>query len=221
MRTLYLRILRLCSPHVVQAEFDFLYKCLLSNAYPAHFIDKYKVTELPNNPIVHTVEKKPIYLQVPFYGDKTASFLRKSVSQLITNNFPAAKPLVTFRTTPIPVSSLKDRLPDFSSSSLVYKFVCDCGSVYYGRTSRSLAVRAAEHVPKWLITGGSGRSGSAITSHVLQCDCVRGSLRDKFSIVFRARNDRVLRILEALSIKLYKPDLCKQKDHVIDLLLPW
>ena len=49
----------------------------------------------------------------------------------------------------------------------------------------------------------------------LECSSITRFLRDKFSI---ARDDRILRIYEALAIKLFKPDLCKQKDHVLDLL---
>ena len=158
---------------------------------------------------------------MPFYGDKAANFLRQSFSKIISNRFFAAKPILIFRTTPIPRLSPKDRLPYACSSSLVYKFTCDCGAVYIGRTSRRLEARVREHLPKWLIEGRGGRASSAITSHVLECDCLRGSLREKFSIVFNARNDRILRILEALTIKTLKPVLCRQKDHVIDLLLPW
>ena len=127
----------------------------------------------------------------------------------------------TIRTTPIPIRSPKDRLSGACSSSLVYKFTCDCGAVYIGRTSRRLETRVREHLPKWLIEGRSGRASSSIALHVLECDCLRGSLRDKFSIVFKARHDRLLRILEALAIKAFKPSLCRQKEYVLDLLLPW
>ena len=84
-------------------------------------------------------------------------------------------------------------------------------AVYYGRTSRRLEVRIREHVPKWLLDG----------RHALSCISITGSLRDKFSVIFKARHDRLLRIYEALSINYFKPDLCKQKDLLIDLHLPW
>ena len=221
VKSLYIRAIRLCSPTFLEDEFNFLCQFLRRNAYPAHFIDKHKVTKIPDKPIECTVEKKPIILKVPFYGDKAAASLRLTFNSLISKSFFAAKPILLFRTASIPIRSPKDRLPDACSSSLVYKFTCDCGAVYIGRTSRRLETRVREHLPKWLIEGRSGRATSSICNHVLECDGLRGSLRDKFSIVFRARNDRLLRILEALAIKAYKPALCRQKDYVIDLLLPW
>jgi len=221
VKNLYTRAIRLSSPVFLDAEFDFIFLALRRNAYPADFINKHKITNLQDKPIECIVEKKPIFLRVPFYGDKTANSLRRSFSTLISQKFFAAKPILLFRTTPIPSRSPKDRLPDACSSSLVYKFTCDCGAVYIGRTSRRLETRVREHLPKWLIGGRSGRANSSITSHVLECNCLRGSIREKFSIVFRARSDRLLRILEALAIKAFKPALCRQKEYVIDLLLPW
>ena len=147
--------------------------------------------------------------------------LKKAVNRAICLRFPAARPIVFFHTTAIPVRSPKDRIPIIRSSSVIYKFLCDCGAVYFGRTNRCLAVRIREHVSQWLLEGGKGRSCSAISSHVLQCNCLRKNLRDHFSVIFRARNEQILRILEALSIKLFKPNLCMQKEHVMALLLPW
>ena len=43
-----------------------------------------------------TVERKPIFLRVPFYGDKIAHFLRRSFSNLISPKFFAAKPILLF-----------------------------------------------------------------------------------------------------------------------------
>ena len=154
VRSLFTRVVRLCSPEHLQNELDFVHASLLRNAYPSHFIDKHKVTEPYQKPIELTVPKKSIFLQVPFYGDKSASSLKNSVSALFSRYFPAAQPFILFRTTSIPARSPKDRLPVACSSSLVYKFSCDCGAVYYGRTSRRLEVRVREHVPKLLMDGG-------------------------------------------------------------------
>ena len=221
IRSLYTRVVRLCSPEFLNAEFELLYKTLVCNSYPPYFIDKYKVTEPYVKPIVHTAEKKTVFLRVPFYGDKAAISLRNSVNRLISCNFFASDPRVLYSTRRIPVRSPKDPLPGACTSSVVYKFLCDCGSVYFGRTSRRLAVRVREHVPKWLVSGRTGVCRSAITDHVLRCTCDRNNLSAKFTVVAFARHDRQLRILEAMVIKRFKPDLCKQKDLLMDLLLPW
>ena len=151
-----------------------------------------------------------------------ATSLRFPLRRLFDKYFPAAQLRIIFKTHRIPVRSPKDRLPDSCSPSVVYRFLCGCGSAYYGRTSRGLLVRSREHIPKWLIQGQQGQSRSAITSHLLECNTVRSEdLRKNFSVVCTARNDRLLRILEALHIKRFSPDLCKQKDLLIDLGLPW
>ena len=167
------------------------------------------------------LKRNLFFFKSPFMVTKLPTPFVSLFRNLFPAGFFAAKPMLLFRTTKIPHRSPKDRLPHTYSSSLVYQFICDCGAVYIGRTSRRLETRVREHLPKWLIEGRSGRANSAITSHLLECNCLRGSLREKFSIVFHARNDRLLRILEALTIKNFKPVLCRQKEHVIDLLLPW
>ena len=170
VKCLYIRALCLCSPVFLEDEFDFIYHALRRNAYPDYFIEKHKIAELQNKAPEITVEKKLIFLQLPFYGDKATNSIRQSFSNLISNSFFAAKPILIFRTTSIPRRSPKDRLPYVCSSQLVYKFTCDCGAVYIGRTNRRLETRVREHLPKWLIEGKGGRANSAITSHVLECN---------------------------------------------------
>lgn len=222
IRSLFSRVVRLCSAEYLREELNFLYKIFIDNAYPPYFIDKYKITDCPNKPQVLTVERKPIWVRVPFYGDQQATYLRLSLNRIVCQNFPAAQLRIIFKTTSIPIRSPKDRLPNACSPFVVYRFLCGCGSAYYGRTSRGLAVRSREHVPKWLRQGLQGRSRSAVTSHLLECNFLDSvDLSQNFSVVCCARNDRLLRILEALHIKRFRPDLCKQKDLIIDLLLPW
>ena len=79
---------------------------------------------------------------------------------------------------------------------LVHNFTCDYGENHNGSTSRRLEVRfprARAHVAD---SGGSGRSCSAIPSHAIEYSTcsINSSLRDKFSIAFLARHDRILRI---------------------------
>ena len=53
------------------------------------------------------------------------------------------------------------------------------------------------------------------------CDHVPNDPTINFTILCKAYDDRILRILEALFIKRDCPILCKQKEHVINLRLPW
>ncbi len=158
---------------------------------------------------------------MPFYGDKASNLLSSRLKTLFHRFSPAAKPIVLFQTRKIPVSSPKDRLPVPLACPIVYSFLCSCGAAYIGRTARSLKTRSREHIPKWLLEGRSGRCNSAVTAHLQQCDFDPETIRDKFSIVCRCRHERIMRITEALFIQRDRPMLCRQKDHVINLRLPW
>jgi len=220
VRSLFNRALRICSAEFLDQELNTVRRLLKANAYPEHFIDRYKVTSI-SNVSVATAEKKAIFISLPFYGDKSSFSVRKSINDLLGTYAPATKPVVIFKTKRIPVASPKDRLLVAATSSVIYSFHCGCGSTYVGRTSRPLHVRSREHIPKWFCDGRSGISRSAITEHLLSCSSIPDDPMSKFQVVCQAYNNRILRILEALYIKRDCPDLCKQKDHVINLRLPW
>ena len=96
-----------------------------------------------------------------------------------------------------------------------------------GRTGRRLEERIKDHVPKWLAgeTKCPPRSSrvppSAITRHLQVCSCPSIVARTRFKVLYRSVNNHILRILEALCIKYSSPDLCVQKEHVLELMLPW
>ena len=87
-------------------------------------------------------------------------------------------------------------------------------AVYQGRQ------RSRKHIPRWLERGLHRQCHSSITEHILGCDCDRSNLLANFSILVRARNELLLKILEALFIRQKGPNLCRQKELVIDLCLP-
>ena len=102
-------------------------------------------------------EKKPIFLKVPFVGDKAASFVRRSLRECLSI-FPAARPLVIFETRRIPVASPKDRLFVLHKHTVIYSFACTCGCQYVGRTERRLGDRILQHVQKYIYSGAQGRT---------------------------------------------------------------
>ena len=222
VRTLFTRACRICSPEHLQGEFDFLRHVLKINSYPEYFINRHKVTSYTPNDSVPTAEKKSLYLRLPFYGDGPTSRLRRALNAATSRTYFAARPVIIFDTTKLPVASPKDRLPTASMSPVIYSFRCGCRTAsYIGRTSRTLAVRAREHIPKWLEVGRHGRCHSSICEHLLVCDSCPPAPRDRFTVVAQGRHSRHLRIMEALFIKRDQPSLCKQKEHVMDLGLPW
>lgn len=154
VRSLYIRACRICSVEHLQSEFDFLRRALQINSYPEYFINKHMVTSFTPSASIPSVEKKSVFLQLPFYGDGPAARLRKALSALSSRTFFAAKPIIIFKTTPLPVRSPKDSLPTSMMSSVIYSFHCGCRSAsYVGRTSRSLETRKREHIPRWLELG--------------------------------------------------------------------
>jgi hypothetical protein len=77
VRSLFLRALRLCSSEYIDEECDFIKNSLVRNAYPTHFINENKVISIEPKPLTATAEKKAIFLRVPFYGEKAATFVKK------------------------------------------------------------------------------------------------------------------------------------------------
>ena len=225
IRTLVTRAVRICSPDTLFNELHIIRRTLLMNGYPVFFINKYLVPPTCKYPILGP-ERKPIYVRVPFTGDSNLSFVRRALKSALSI-YPAAKLVILCSTKCIPVSDLKDKRPISAQTNVIYSFVCNCGSRYIGRTARSLEVRVKEHIPKWLLDGHSRppRSGllphSAVARHLISNDCDRVNVRQRFSVLFSSQSSFILKLLESLAIKRFSPDLCVQKDFVIDWMLPW
>ena len=147
----------------------------------------------------------------------------KTAEQNNIKTYTAARLVVIAKTARLPVPPAKQPLDTFSQSYIIYKYVCSCGEhKYVGKSTRSLGKRASEHIPQWLLKGNiNGRTGasSAITQHLVQARCTPS--RANFSIIARAKNAAQLSTLEAVAIKIHKPTLCKQKEFIQSLYLPW
>ena len=145
---------------------------------------------------------------------------RQRLASALAYTYYAAKLVLINKTQSMPVSSPKDRISMLSTSCVLYKWECQCGASYLGRTERRLGCRITEHVPKWLLNRKNGVATSAITRHILECGQVQ-THRERFSIIHRATSRAALPFLEASAIKRLKPVLCMQKESVRTLRLPW
>lgn len=227
VRNLFDRARRICSDDYFDLESDFLYETLKSNGYPSHFIDHYS-RKPPQKETVFGPEKKSAYLSIPFLGDKFSNEVKRRVRAATALAFPAVEPKFLLVTRPVPVRSLKDQLPISCASNVVYRFSCDCGSSYVGRTVRWLSRRAGEHLPNWIMDNRSrprstAAPNSAVTRHVMSCTSFKRS-RQKlsfFECVVKARHQQLLPFLEATYIIALRPELCVQKESVMTLALPW
>ena len=88
-----------------------------------------------------------------------------------------------------------------------------------------------EHLPRYVrnyVAAGPSHSvnkpsmslASSIAKHIL--DSGHSIDHNKaFTIIFRSRNFKLLRIAEAVVINQQKPQLCVHKRLLVDLQLPW
>ena len=227
IHNLFDRARRLCSPSFLDQELQLLKKTFEANGYPTAFITRHS-SPRPSRETFFGPEKMPAFLRVPFVGDALSRTLIRRIRSTVGATFTTAEPRILFMTSSVGGLPPKDPILPSNTSNCIYKFSCGCGSSYVGRTERRLGVRMAEHLPKWSLEQGARRPrssaepSSAITRHVTNCQLFQRSAADRcFSVVARARHARMFPFLEATLIASSNPDLCRQKDFVLTLKLPW
>ena len=151
----------------------------------------------------------------------------RRITSALKSTFFAAELRCTFRSQPILSVQNKDKLPQLTSSMLVYSFRCICDAFYVGRTTRQLSMRIREHLPRWLSHGGNGSISSAILAHLVDTGH-QVDPHKAFGILLRIPQNRskavrlrMLATAEAICIRRLNPDLCVQKRFVQSLQLPW
>ena len=90
----------------------------------------------------------------------------------------------------------------------------------FGRTVRNLSNRIEEYIPSWVRSEGTGIPKSAITKHSYQTSH-RVDPEKAFEVIYRTRNKQTLAFAEAVAIHRRSPDLCVQKQMVVNLGLNW
>ena len=231
VRTLFHRAREICSDDALDNEYDHLKKTLLSNGYPEEFIVRHSQPRSTREQVL-SADKMKVILRLPFKGDDSSSLIAKRLKSVVKRTYYAAEPIIVFTTTRIPTSSVKEPLSFHAKSNCIYQFKCGCSAIYIGRTERQLRLRITEHVPVWLQKTMAGnydsmtspmtrrKLNSAITQHLFEAKhCV--TLSDAFRILYTTTNTRILKYAEALAIRNYHPQLCKQREWLISLALPW
>ncbi|BHF76073.1 hypothetical protein SprV_0501917100 [Sparganum proliferum] len=226
VRCLAQRARKICSTDSIEEELRKIQDFLRENEYPERFIEK-NIAERPIKPATPTAEKKTLFLKVPFQGDAASELLRRRLDQAVSRTFPAARVQIAFSTNPILRGEGKDKLPPQTTSMCIYSFTCSCGAGYIGRTSRRLSKRIREHLPAWLAKGETRRIDSAILAHVVDSGH-RVDPDEAFRVIYKVPSSypkllgqRLLATAEAAAIRLRKPILCAQKNHVQAPRLQW
>ena len=132
----------ICSKSKLDPELGKIHSILLQNSYPEQAINsafKRKLQQLNSN-LVHTIEKCPVYLHIPWIGNVSMKF-EKQITSAVKRYFFSVEPRVIFNTRQLLSAIKKDVLPSHHHSNAIYQFVCHCDSRYVGRTSQRLEER--------------------------------------------------------------------------------
>ena len=211
--TLVYRCFKICSDWTkFHEELSFLKQVFLKNGYPLSFIDncfkKFVDKLFIKRPQLATVEKKTLFLSLPYLGEislQTRTKLTKSFKGLL--NSCKLQIVFTSQRKLLNVFCFKDRLPFNLVSGVVYKYTCGrCNSTYYGETDRHLKVRSGEHIGISPLTLKKTKE-SAIRDHFLNCNNIPSF--EEFTILANGNNKFVLEIKESLLIKRDRPILNK------------
>ena len=93
--------------------------------------------------------KCSVLIRLPYIGSISNKF-EEELSSLVAKCFGAVRLRVVFESRPQMQAASKDKLPITMNSNVIYKFACQCGDWYIGRTSQRLQTRINQHVTKKL-----------------------------------------------------------------------
>ena len=161
--TLVHRDFMICSKSKLEPELNKIRSILTSNGYPEDVITstfQRKLKQL-NAKLIHSSDKCPVYLHVPWLGNVSTRF-EKQISSAVKRCYFAVEPRVVFTTRQLLSPTKKDVLPSHHCSNLVYLFVCHCDSRYVGRTSQRLQERIKQHIPKFTISTRPAKPSSSV-----------------------------------------------------------
>ena len=235
VRALVHRILRICSPAVVEIELRSLRDIFSKNGYPDNVLEKYITRSKSENRFIGP-QRCPVMIHLPWTGPKSSLF-EKKISSAVRVAYFAAKVHFIYSTNRA-FNLPKDKLPTPSMSNIIYLYECRrCESQYVGKTTQNLIARIKQHVPRHLLpqtadgpqTKKRGRPpkstkdvdfSSAIAQHLADNEQCRQSYSDEhFTVLSRARSKFHLDVLEAAFIHTLRPVLCRQKSFVVSLKL--
>ena len=231
VRTLFHRAREICTTDTLEEERKVIVKTLSENGYPLSFVSKHCQQKSKEDPIPN-VPKMSAFLRLPYKGDDVTNLINKRLNSAINRTYYAAKQIIISTTTRIQIPSVKEPQPLHAKSNCIYQFTCECSATYIGRTERQLHNRMVEHIPVWLQKSMKDKFKaitspekdrtlkSSITQHI--CESKHCVIPQKaFNVVYTTNNNRALRYAEALVIRNRQPQLCKQREWLITLALPW
>ena len=219
MRSLASQIKGISSPTFRAENEAQISEALMLNGYPKPFLDAHfleKPARTLNEP-----EVQRFIVRIGFRGDAAAELLRRKLTKSVHDNCYNAKLLIVFTSGRLISTRAKEPIPELSTSSVIYQYTCStCGMQYVGHSRRRLEDRVKEHLPRWALNALAGSSHSSITDHMVN-EGHLGNRDSDFKILFRPHRNRLLKFLEAVTIRELKPSLNVQVELDYQLKLPW
>ena len=105
-------------------------------------------------------------------------------------------------------------------NTCIFEFTCICGSKYIGRTERCLPTRIREYLPKGILNSVDKTPQNSITEHLLDSEHSTDFI-NSFKVINKHSKNQLFEYAEACAIRIYRPNLCIQKDMFDNLSLPW
>ena len=148
------RAYKICSNYkAFSLELDFLKRYLSRNNFPLAFIESCFRIKLNSifcpSPTVLTVQKKPLYVKVPFISYDQNNYIKKQLRAIISEIYPHLQLKLIF-SNGYTIGSFfrhKSRVPTSLLSNVIYNYKCSqCNATYIGETSRHLYSRYCEHL---------------------------------------------------------------------------
>ena len=199
---LVFRAWKLCSSYVLfHSEILFVKELLMSNRYPANFIDsnfihRFLSKQFSNTDVMQPYgpHKRRVYLRLPYVGELATNKFARQIRQLIAKIAPCVELRLVFRAAQKQQSCLmrlKSKLNVLSRSGVVYQISCSqCEAFYVGKTKCRLEQRVQEH---------SQQGYSSLYKH--SSDLCRQIDYRNPAVISVDNNDYHLQIKEALKIK--------------------
>ena len=131
-------------------EIEKLKEILLLNGYSNKFFGKC-ILKFMNKlcikkPVMLTIPKKQLYLELTFYGENVS--IKSGLVRSLHKHLPFCKFKIVFKTSNHLTNffSFKDVVPEPLPSCQIYNFMCgSCNASYIGKTFRHMKVRVSEH----------------------------------------------------------------------------
>ena len=218
IESLLFRCFNLCSDFVkFHHEINILKGILYKNSYPRDFVYKriknFLDRVLTQKVVVSTVPKKDLMIVLPYLG-KLSLQIRTRINRVMKNKLPHCNFRIVFQSKCklINFFVLKDKIPIFLRSGIIYKFNCGgYNATYYSTTKRHFKVRMCENLGVSALSGTRVKrdNDSAVKEYHLFCNHSSGF--DDFSILASNNNDFKVTLMESLLINRDRTPLNKNR----------